>query len=67
MLSVTFDTVFAPGRIDVTPWILANGGAPILDRRPRLVSAQVIALHRSGGFVDLPADMRYERGARTTA
>jgi ABC-type polysaccharide/polyol phosphate transport system ATPase subunit len=67
VLSVTFDTVFAPGRIDATPWILADGGAPIVDRRPRLVSAQVIALHRSGGLVDLPASMRYERGARTPA
>jgi ABC-type polysaccharide/polyol phosphate transport system ATPase subunit len=67
VLSVTFETVFAPGRIDVTPWILADGGAPILDRRPRYVTAQVIGLHRSGGVVDLPAEVRYERGARTTA
>jgi ABC-type polysaccharide/polyol phosphate transport system ATPase subunit len=67
VLSVTFDTVFAPGRIDVTPWILHDGGAPIIDRRPRHVSAQVIGLHRSGGVVDLPATMRYERGARTPA
>jgi ABC-type polysaccharide/polyol phosphate transport system ATPase subunit len=67
VLSVTFDNVFAPGRVDVTPWMLADGGAPILDRRPRFVSAQVIGLHRSGGAVDLPAEVRYERGARTTA
>jgi ABC-type polysaccharide/polyol phosphate transport system ATPase subunit len=65
--AVTFDNVLAPGRIDVTPWILEDGGAPIIDRRPRFVSAQVTALHRSGGFVDLPATMRYERAVRATA
>jgi ABC-type polysaccharide/polyol phosphate transport system ATPase subunit len=65
--SVTFTNVFAPGRIYVTPWMLHAGGAPIIDRRPRLLSAVVTAVHRSGGAVDLPHAMRYERGVRTSA
>jgi hypothetical protein len=43
------------------------GGAPIIDRRPRLASAVVTAVHRSGGLVDLPCTMRYERGVREHA
>ncbi len=65
--SVTFTNVFAPGRISVTPWMLHDGGAPIIDRRPRLLSAVVTAVHRSGGAVDLPHEMRYERGVRASA
>jgi ABC-type multidrug transport system ATPase subunit len=65
--TVTFTNVFAPGRIYLTPWMLHNGGAPIIDRRPRLQSAVVTAVHRSGGAVDLPHEMRYERGVRTSA
>jgi ABC-type polysaccharide/polyol phosphate transport system ATPase subunit len=65
--SVSFDTVFAPGRIDVTPWVLEDGGAPIIDRRPRMLSALVMAVHRSGGYVDLPAKMQYERNSGVRA
>jgi ABC-type polysaccharide/polyol phosphate transport system ATPase subunit len=61
VFGVTFRNVFAPGRIYATPWMLHDGGAPIVDRRPRLVNAVVTALHRSGGLVDLPADGTYER------
>ena len=66
-LSTSFDNVFAPGRIYATPWVLHAGGAPILDRRERFASAVVVAVHVSGGVVDLPAAMRYERGVRETA
>ena len=67
VFSVEFDNVFAPGRLYVTPWMLHDGGAPIIDRRRRLVSAMNTAAHRSGGLVDLPAVTRYERGASVEA
>jgi hypothetical protein len=48
--------------------MLHDGGAPIIDRRPRLVTAVVTALHRSGGLVDLPVTAGYERsGERAEA
>jgi ABC-type polysaccharide/polyol phosphate transport system ATPase subunit len=68
VFGVTFRNVFAPGRIFVTPWMLHSGGAPIVDRRPRMVTAVVTAMHRSGGLVDLPATVTYERmGERAEA
>ena len=68
VFGVTFRNVFAPGRVYATPWMLHNGGAPIIDRRPRLANAVVTALHRSGGLVDLPASASYERlGERAQA
>jgi ABC-type polysaccharide/polyol phosphate transport system ATPase subunit len=68
VFGVTFRNVFAPGRVYATPWMLHNGGAPIIDRRPRLANAVVTALHRSGGLVDLPASATYERlGERAEA
>ena len=67
MFSVTFVNVFAPGRVHVTPWMVHQGGAPIIDRRPRLASAVVTAVHRTGGLVDLPSTMRYDRGVREPA
>jgi ABC-type polysaccharide/polyol phosphate transport system ATPase subunit len=63
IFGVTFRNVFAPGRIYATPWMLRDGGAPIIDRRPQLATAVVTALHRSGGLVDLPATATYERMA----
>jgi ABC-type polysaccharide/polyol phosphate transport system ATPase subunit len=67
LFSVTFRNVFAPGRVHLTPWMVHAGGAPIIDRRPRLASAVVTAVHRSGGLVDLPCTMRSERGVREHA
>ena len=67
VFSVTFRNVFAPGRVHLTPWMVHAGGAPIIDRRPQLASAVVTAVHRSGGLVDLPCVMRYERGIRAPA
>jgi ABC-type polysaccharide/polyol phosphate transport system ATPase subunit len=67
VFSVTFANVFAPGRVHLTPWMVHRGGAPIIDRRPRLASAVVTAVHRTGGLVDLPAAMRYDRGVREPA
>jgi ABC-2 type transport system ATP-binding protein len=65
--AVSFENVFAPGRVFATPWILEDGGAPVIDRRGRFATAVITAVHRSGGIVDLPATMRYERGVRETA
>jgi ABC-type polysaccharide/polyol phosphate transport system ATPase subunit len=68
LFAVTFRNVFAPGRLYATPWMLHDGGAPIIDRRPRLANAVVTAIHRSGGLVDLPATATYERtGERAEA
>ena len=68
IFGVTFRNVFAPGRVYATPWMLHDGGAPIIDRRPRMTNAVVTAVHRSGGLVDLPATATYERvGERAQA
>lgn len=61
VFTVTFDNHFAPGRIFATPWILYDGATDIVDRRPRFASAVVTAVHRSGGLIDLPNEMSYER------
>jgi ABC-type polysaccharide/polyol phosphate transport system ATPase subunit len=65
--AVGFENVIAPGRVFATPWILEKGATRIIDRRERFATAVVMAVHRSGGLVDLPATMRYERGIRETA
>jgi ABC-type polysaccharide/polyol phosphate transport system ATPase subunit len=67
LFTVSFENVFAPGRIYVSPWMVHEGGAPIIDRRPRITSAVVTAVHRSGGLVDLPREMSYERVSRLPA
>ena len=36
LFAVTFRNVLAPGRVHLTPWMVHAGGAPIIDRRPRL-------------------------------
>ncbi|MBA2517564.1 MAG: ABC transporter ATP-binding protein [Solirubrobacterales bacterium] len=67
VFSVLFDNVFTPGRLFLTPWMVHAGGGRIIDRRPRIASGVVTAVHRSGGLVDLPHAMRYERTARAPA
>jgi ABC-type polysaccharide/polyol phosphate transport system ATPase subunit len=66
MFSVTFDNVFAPGRVFATPWVVRKRGG-ICDRRERIASAVVTAVHRSGGLVDLRTTMEYRREAREPA
>ena len=61
VFTVRFDNHFAPGRIHATPWIVYDGATDLLDRRPRFATAVVTAVHRSGGLIDLPTDMTYER------
>jgi ABC-type polysaccharide/polyol phosphate transport system ATPase subunit len=57
VFSVEFDMLFAPGRIHVTPWLVHEGGADVMDRRPRMLSAVVTGTRRTGGLVDLPHDI----------
>jgi ABC-type polysaccharide/polyol phosphate transport system ATPase subunit len=57
VFAVSFDALFAPGRIYVTPWLVHGGGAELIDRRPRMLSAVVIGRRMTGGLVDLPHDM----------
>jgi ABC-type polysaccharide/polyol phosphate transport system ATPase subunit len=61
LVRVSFDNVFAPGRIFASPWILHPGGAALADRRPRMTSVVITSIRRSGGIVDLPHEVSYER------
>jgi ABC-type polysaccharide/polyol phosphate transport system ATPase subunit len=67
VFSISLTNPFAPGRIYATPWIVQEGTADVIDRRPRLASVVVAAVHRSGALVDLPHDMTYERVAGAPA
>ena len=55
--AVSFDVLFAPGRIHVTPWLVHAGGAEVIDRRPRIHSVVVTGRAVTGGMVDLPHDI----------
>jgi hypothetical protein len=63
VFSVSFDNAFAPGRIFASPWVSRRGlgGGAVMDRRPRMTSAVVTGVRSSGGLVDLPYDVRFER------
>jgi ABC-type polysaccharide/polyol phosphate transport system ATPase subunit len=54
---LSFDVLFAPGRLYVTPWLVHGGGAEVIDRRPRMRSAVVTGRRATGGLVDLPHEM----------
>ena len=58
---ITFDCLFAPGRITATPWIMHPTGTALADRRPKLTSVMVSSTRNSGAIVDLPAEVTYER------
>jgi ABC-type polysaccharide/polyol phosphate transport system ATPase subunit len=66
IFSVTFQNPIGPGRIYASPWIRRPRGGDVLDRRPRIASAIVTALKRTGSLVDLPHDVDYERVGRAT-
>jgi ABC-type polysaccharide/polyol phosphate transport system ATPase subunit len=59
LFSVSFENVFAAGRIHVSPWVTART-VGLLDRRPRLTSAIVTSPRRTGGIVEVPHEMSYE-------
>ena len=68
VFSVSLENPFGPGRLYATPWVLEEGTSAIIDRRPRLTSVVVTAVHKTGAVVDLPHDMTYERsGGRVSA
>jgi ABC-2 type transport system ATP-binding protein len=55
--SVSFDMVFSPGRLFVTPWLVHEGGAEVIDRRPRVHTAVVTGTRRTGAPIDIPHDI----------
>ena len=61
--SVSFENVFAPGRIHASPWVVRRGATELLDRRPRLASVIVRDTRRTGGLIDLPHDVSLTRSA----
>jgi ABC-type polysaccharide/polyol phosphate transport system ATPase subunit len=61
VFSVSFENVFAPGRVFASPWIVYRGGSALMDRRPRMVSVIVTGTQRTGGMVDLPHDVSLDR------
>jgi ABC-type polysaccharide/polyol phosphate transport system ATPase subunit len=63
-LSVSFDNVFAPGRVYATPAVAHRGGGlNWIDRRERMISAIVTGTRNPGGLVNLPHDVRLKRAA----
>ena len=55
--SVSFDMIFSPGRLFVTPWLVHEGGAEVIDRRPRVYTAVVTGSRRTGAPIDIPHDI----------
>ncbi len=64
--SVSFEMVFAPGRLYVTPWLVHEGGAEVIDRQPRAHTAVVTGARRTGGMVDLHHDISVTTTKRET-
>jgi ABC-type polysaccharide/polyol phosphate transport system ATPase subunit len=60
IFTVAFENAIAPGRVFVTPWVVAGRGTDLADRRPKLLSAIVTGAHVTGGLVDLPHDVSLE-------
>jgi ABC-type polysaccharide/polyol phosphate transport system ATPase subunit len=60
LYSITFDNHFAAGRIYASPWVIARRSG-LLDRRPRVASAVVTSPRNTGGVVEIPHEMSYER------
>jgi ABC-type multidrug transport system ATPase subunit len=60
LFTVAFENSIAPGRIFVTPWVIAGRGTDLADRRPKFVSAIVAGAHVTGGLVDLPHEISLE-------
>jgi ABC-type polysaccharide/polyol phosphate transport system ATPase subunit len=68
VFSVTFENMFAPGRVFASPWV-SRGPNDLIDRRPQFISAVVTGTRSAGGLVDLPHDVALESssGARISA
>jgi ABC-type polysaccharide/polyol phosphate transport system ATPase subunit len=61
--TVTFDNAFSPGRVYASPWVVHGRGTELADRRPRMVTALSTGTHNSGGIVDLPHDVAFDRSS----
>jgi ABC-type polysaccharide/polyol phosphate transport system ATPase subunit len=59
IFTVSFTMLFRPSRIWATPWLVEGDSNDVLDRRPRMCSAVVSAVHDSGGVVNLPHTADY--------
>jgi ABC-type polysaccharide/polyol phosphate transport system ATPase subunit len=55
--AVSFDMLFSPGRLYITPWLVHEGGAEVIDRQPRAHTVVVTGTRRTGGMVDVPHDI----------
>src|SRR3954462_5398330 len=64
--AVSFDVLFAPGRLYVTPWLVHGGGAEVMDRRPRMRSVVVTGRPGTGGLVNLPHEMAVTSAAASS-
>jgi ABC-type glutathione transport system ATPase component len=63
---VRFDVLFAPGRYHVTPAVASHSGGWI-DRRERMVSTMVTGTSSTDALIDLPYELKIERGAAASA
>jgi hypothetical protein len=61
LFAVSFENLFAPGRMFASPWVVRRESKDVFDRRPRMTSAVVTGTRASGGIVDLPHDVALER------
>jgi hypothetical protein len=57
VFSVSFDMIFSPGRLFVTPWLVHEGGSEVIDRQPRAHTVVVTGTRRTGAMVDVPHDI----------
>jgi hypothetical protein len=61
VFSITFENLFAPGRLHASPWV--TSGMPsneLLDRRPQFASVVVTGTRNTGGLVNLDHDIAVE-------
>ena len=70
IFSASFVNSIGPGRLWATPWVAYRESENLMDRRPRMASAMILAMSRrwTGALVDLPHDIELERvGESVTA
>jgi hypothetical protein len=60
-LRVRFEARFAPGRYFATPIVASESDAELMDLREHFVTVVVAGTRRSGGIVDLPHEVGFER------
>jgi ABC-type polysaccharide/polyol phosphate transport system ATPase subunit len=60
-LHVRFEARFAPGRYFATPVVASESDAELMDLREHFVTVVVAGTRRSGGIVDLPHEVGFER------